>query len=75
MSRSAEQLVGALFNVLGSEGYTEVQQLLLSTYQSNASTDRDELVDQLVVDLVTVLREHLSTEEEIEVLTTTIEYL
>jgi PAS domain S-box-containing protein len=75
MSRPTEQLIGALFNVLDAQGHTEAQQLLLETYRSHAATDREALLDQLVADLVTLLHDHLTPQQEVEVLTTTVEYL
>jgi PAS domain S-box-containing protein len=75
MSQHTEQLVGALFNVLEAQGHTEARQLLLETYRSHAATDREELIDELVADLVTLLHEHLSPQQEVDVLTTTVEYL
>ena len=75
MSRPTEQLIGALFNVLDAQGHTEAQQLLLETYRSHAATDREALLDQLVADLVTLLHDHLTQQQEVEVLTTTVEYL
>ena len=75
MSRPTEQLIGALFNVLDAQGHTEAQQLLLETYRSHAATDREALLDQPVADPVTLLHDHLTPQQEVEVLTTTVEYL
>ncbi|MFA1611937.1 PAS domain S-box protein [Halobellus rubicundus] len=75
MDRHADQLVGSLFRILGSQGHHEAQRLLVETYQSHAPSDRDELVDRLAADLVTILQEHLTPREGAAVLTTTVEYL
>ncbi|MFC7072551.1 PAS domain S-box protein [Halovenus rubra] len=75
MSKHREQLVGALFDVLDTQGHSEAQQLLLKTYQSHATTDREELLDQLVADLVTILHRELTPQEEVDILTTTVEYV
>jgi len=75
MTRNTEQLVGALFNVLDAQEHTDARQLLLETYRSHAATDRDELLDELVADLITLLHDHLTPQQEVDVLTTTVEYL
>lgn len=75
MSRHAEQLVGALFDVLDDEGHTRARQQLIQTYRSHAASERSELVDRLVDDFAVLLTQYLTAEEELEVLTTTVEYL
>jgi len=75
MSRHAEQLVGALFDVLDDGGHTKARQQLIETYRSHAASERSELVDRLVDDFAVLLTQYLTAEEEVEVLTTTVEYL
>lgn len=75
MGREVEQLVGILFRTLAEEGYTEAQTALLDAYQSKADTDREELAEELFVEVVTNLSYHLETETEVEVLVTAIEQL
>jgi len=75
MERHTEQLVGVLFRVLREKGHADAQQKLVESYQSAATTPRDNLVDHLITDLISAFHEHLSVREEVEVLTTTVEQL
>lgn len=75
MDRHEEQLVGALFNVLGGHDHDEAERLLLRAYESNATGDRDELIDRLVSEFVYVLNDHLTRREGVEVLTDAIGFL
>ncbi|RKD98408.1 PAS domain S-box protein [Halopiger aswanensis] len=75
MGEYIEQFVGALFRVLEDEGHTEAKQLLLDVYRSNAATDRDELAQDLLSELIAVVDRRLETREEIEVLATAVESL
>lgn len=75
MNRHAEQFVGAIFRILRNKGYGEAQQQLIESYRSQAHSDREELVSNLTTELVTVLRQHLTRQEEVDVLTATVEYL
>ncbi|TKX75490.1 PAS domain S-box protein [Halorubrum sp. GN11_10-6_MGM] len=75
MRRQEEQLVGALFDVLEAEGHGEARQRLLRAYDSTASESRDELIERLIAELVTVLNEQLDPEEGADALTDAIEFL
>lgn len=75
MRRHTEQLVGVLFRVLREEGHADAQERLVESYQSAATTARADLVDHLITDLITAFHEHLSVQEEVDVLTTTVERL
>lgn len=75
MDRHTEQLVGALFTVLKTQGHAEARRQLMDEYRSHSSQDHDALIDALVADLVTVLHQHLTPREEVDVLTATVEYL
>jgi len=69
MSRHAEQLVGALFDVLEEEGHTRARQQLIETYRPRAASERSQPVDRLVEDFAVLLTRYLTAEEELEVLT------
>ncbi|WP_424018072.1 PAS domain S-box protein [Halorientalis pallida] len=75
MSQHAEQLVGTLFRVLAEEGHEDVQNRLLDAYHTNAPTDRDELTEDLISDIVAVLHRELGARAQVDVLTTSVEYL
>ncbi|MFC7058293.1 PAS domain-containing protein [Halovenus salina] len=75
MANHTEQLVGTLFRVLSEEGHPELQQALLEVYQSQATTDRGELTENLFSELVAILHEHVETQAQIEILTTAVERL
>ncbi|WP_283401571.1 PAS domain S-box protein [Halorubrum sp. DM2] len=75
MADHAEQLVGTLFRVLSEEGHEETQQALLKAYQSQATTEREELTQDLFSDLLTVLHRQLDTEAQVDILTTAVERL
>ncbi len=75
MEQHTEQLAGVLFRVLREEGHTDAQRELVESYQSAATTTRSDLVDRLITDLITAFHEHLSVQEEVDVLTTTVEQL
>lgn len=75
MDRHTEQFVGVLFRVLREEGHTDAQRELVELYQSTATAARNDLVDQLITDLITTFHQHLSVQEEVDVLTTTVEQL
>ncbi|SEM06583.1 PAS domain S-box protein [Haloferax larsenii] len=75
MSRHTEQLVGALFNVLKTEGHTEAQQRFIESYQSHAPAQREELVATLVSDFVSIIQDYLTPQERADVFTATVEYL
>lgn len=75
MGRHTEQLVGALFHILDKEGHSKARQELIKAYQSQAPTNRDDLVNQLTAEMVATFHRHLTEQEEVTVLTTTIEHL
>ncbi|MXR42344.1 PAS domain S-box protein [Halobaculum sp. WSA2] len=72
MSDHAEQLVGTLFRVLSEEGHPEVRETLLRSYHSHATTDREELTDDLFSELITVLHERVDTATQVDVLGTAV---
>jgi PAS domain S-box-containing protein len=75
MSQHAEQLVGTLFRVLAEAGHEDVQRRLLGAYRESASADRDELAEDLVSDIVAVLHRELDARAQVDVLTTSVEYM
>ncbi|PAU84491.1 diguanylate cyclase [Halorubrum salipaludis] len=75
MNRYEEQIVGALFDVVDAEEHGEARRLLMRAYESNATGDRDELIERLVSELVVVLNEELTRREGADVLTDTIGFL
>ncbi|TKX87412.1 PAS domain S-box protein [Halorubrum sp. SS5] len=75
MRRQEEQLVGALFDVLETQGHDEARKRLLRAYESSASEGRDELIERLITELVAVLNEQLGRREGAVVLTDAIEFL
>ncbi|MEZ3117085.1 PAS domain S-box protein [Halobaculum sp. MBLA0147] len=75
MSDHTGQLVGNLFRVLSEEGYTEAQRALLDAYDARATADREALTDDLLSELVAVLREEIDTAGQVSVLTEAVERL
>ncbi|MBV0902976.1 PAS domain S-box protein [Haloarcula salina] len=75
MDGYTDQFLGAVFRTLESEGHERAQRQLVDLYQSQAATDRDELIADITAELVTVLHRNLGPDEEIDVLTGTVESL
>ncbi|MXR51628.1 PAS domain S-box protein [Halovenus sp. WSH3] len=75
MSDHAEQFVGTLFRVLAEREHGDVSAALLDAYRTNAETDRNELAQQLLSDIVTVFDAHMETRAEVDVLVTAVERL
>jgi PAS domain S-box-containing protein len=75
MADHAEQLVGTLFRVLSEGEYAGAREALLNTYHSQATSDRDELTEDLFSELITVLHEQIDAETEADILTTATERL
>jgi len=75
MNGHEEQIIGALFDIVDPEEHGETRRLLMRAYESNATGDRDELIERLVSELVAVLNEKLTRREGVDVLTDTIGFL
>ncbi|ELZ61556.1 MULTISPECIES: sensor histidine kinase [Halorubrum] len=75
MNGHEEQVVGALFDVVDPEEHAETRRRLLRAYESNATDDRDELIERLVSELVAVLNEELTRGEGVDVLSDAIGFL
>jgi len=70
-----EQLIGILFRILSTKEYTGVRQALLDTYQSQATAGREELTEDLLSTLLTVLEEEVDSQAQVDILATAVDQL